>query len=150
MNGKQDSQSGWSRTGADHWWWIPTASGVAATAAIAAIAIVPTGASAIPVPGDGGGASTSGTVSEGPTTQSPADYTRPCFMVRAQWNEAEGEQPRCPDPVSRPSPDRARVAFGAAACPSVPDPRYVGGPWYAEVDGCPQVTHWWRYVDVPR
>lgn len=138
------------RNGADHWWWIPTAGGVAATAAIAAIAIVPLGgASAIPVPGDGGTGTSHG--SGGGSPQDPADYTRPCFMVRASWNDAEGPQPRCPDPVFTPSERSAAVArapFAApAACPSVPDPRYVGVPWFRPVEGCPDVTYWWRSLD---
>jgi hypothetical protein len=121
---------------------------VAATAATAAIAIVPVvGAAAIPVPGDGGTSHASGGES-----QDPADFTRPCFMVRAQWNDAEGPQPRCPDPVftgSERAAALARAPFAPpATCPSVPDPRYVGVPWYSPVDGCPDVTYWWRSLDV--
>jgi hypothetical protein len=139
-----------TRNGSDHWWWIPTAGGIAATAAIAAIAIVPMGASAIPVPVDGG--STGTTHGSGGGSQDPADFTRPCFMVRAQWNDAEGPQPRCPDPVftgSEQAAARARAPFAPpATCPSVPDPRYVGVPWYSPVEGCPDVTYWWRSLDV--
>ena len=137
------------RNGSDHWWWIPTAGGVAATAAIAAIAIVPLGgASAIPVPGVGGTGTSHGS---GGGAQDPADYTRRCFMGQASWNDAEGPQPRCPDPVFTPSERSAAVArapfVAPAACPSVPDPRYVGVPWFRPVEGCPDVTYWWRSLD---
>jgi hypothetical protein len=139
------------RNGADHWWWIPTAGGVAVTAAIAAIAIVPLGGSAaIPVPVDGSG--TSASHDPGGGKRDPGAWMRPCFRVQPNWNDAEGPQPRCPKPRFTGSERAAALARAPiappATCPSVPDPRYVGVPWYSPVDGCPDVTYWWRSLDV--
>ena len=39
------------------------------------------------------------TISTTPATAKPGEggTDRPCFMVRSHWNDAEGEQPRCPN-----------------------------------------------------
>jgi hypothetical protein len=52
----------------------------------------------------GAAAITSITVGTGATAASADDQQdstsdRPCFMVRAQWNDAEGPQPTCPVPT---------------------------------------------------
>jgi hypothetical protein len=45
----------------------------------------------------------------GASASGPAD--RPCFMFRAQWNDAEGPQPTCPVPTWQ-------VAAGGVASPA--------------------------------
>lgn len=48
---------------------------------------------------------------------------------------------------STPPPVTAPLDHDPAHCPSLPDPRFVGGPWAHTVPGCPEVSKWWRYVE---
>jgi hypothetical protein len=87
------------------WWWTPGVAGVAVSAAIAAIVVVPLAGHAMP---------TERTRYEAPGTFHPAHpatpeaagteigTVRPCFMVRPRWNVAlDGPQPTCP--LKRPT-----------------------------------------------
>ena len=82
------------------WWWPSAVAGLAASATIAAIALVPLAGNAMP---------TEDTRYEAPGALHPAlpdtpeaagtvtGTERPCFMVRPRWNVAlDGFQPTCP------------------------------------------------------
>ena len=91
------------------WWWPSATAGVAGTAAIAAILILPTTGHAMP---------TETVRNEAPATvfgshsfaftYAPAD--RPCFMTRAHWNVAlDGAQPVCSRTAKPAPPERSGV-----------------------------------------
>ena len=79
------------------WWWPAASAGTAAAALIASVLFLPAAVQSGPAP-LAPAEPASGVVYD-------SDRDRPCFMVRAHWNEAlDGPQPRCSsgEPASRP------------------------------------------------
>lgn len=98
------------------WWWPSAAAGVAGTAAITAILILPTAVQAQPEP-------------LAPAEPAHSVYIgdvvdRPCFMLRSPWNVAlDGHQPRCSTPTTTPA------SGGLAVVPSADDFRPRPNAW---------------------
>ncbi|GAB3773820.1 hypothetical protein FB382_000618 [Nocardioides ginsengisegetis] len=49
-------------------------------------------------------------------------------------------------PVEQSTPPPVTAPLDPTRCPSLPDPRFVGGPWAHTVPGCPEVSQWWKHV----
>ena len=77
------------------WWWMPAAAGTAASALLAGVLLLPAAGQAPPAP----------TAPDEPSSTVPLVRDRPCFLVRAHWNEAlDWPQPMCSSeaPATRP------------------------------------------------
>lgn len=77
------------------WWWPSAAAGVAGTAAITAILVVPGAVQAVPEP-------------IAPAEPAPVfigeSHVHQCYMVRFPWNEAlDGPRPSCTSETSAPA-----------------------------------------------
>jgi hypothetical protein len=83
------------------WWWPSAAAGVAGSAVIAAILVLPAAVQAVPepvAPAEPAGAVLVGEVRD-----------RQCFLLQPRWNVAlEGLQPLCGDPVTQPARGASR------------------------------------------
>lgn len=70
------------------WWWPAASAGTAATALIVGVLFLPASGQTVPAP--------VAPVEQSSSVPYDADRDRPCFLVRAHWNEAlDGPQPRC-------------------------------------------------------
>lgn len=77
------------------WWWPSAAAGVAGTAVITAILVLPTAVQAQPE-------------LIAPAEPAPVfigeTHVHQCYMLRLPWNEAlDGHQPRCSTPTTTPA-----------------------------------------------
>lgn len=83
------------------WWWPSAAAGVAGSAVITAILVLPAAVQAMPepvAPAEPAGAVLVGEVRD-----------RQCFLLQPRWNVAlEGHQPLCGDPVTQPAGGASR------------------------------------------
>jgi hypothetical protein len=78
------------------WWWPSAAAGTMATAVLAGVLLVPASGHDAPAPAS----------PDEPSSGVVVERDRPCFLVRAHWNEAlDGPQPLCSstDASSRPA-----------------------------------------------
>lgn len=76
------------------WWWPSAAVGTVAAALVAGVLLLPAAGQDAPAP----------VAPAEPTSGVPAERDRPCFLVRAHWNDAlDGPQPLCSSdrPASR-------------------------------------------------
>ena len=149
------------------WWWPSAAAAAAASAAIAALVAVPAGAIPDHDPGLGTGADIGADIGTGTGVTAVPGGTdvgrtattavfgnggegRPCFLVRAQWNNAlDAQQPVCGlgAPREKESKGVAGTRLRVADCPPPPDVRYVGLPWVpSKPTGCTSLDRWWTVV----
>lgn len=94
MNGKPQTYA--LSSDSTRWWWPSAAAGAMGTAAIGAIFVLPSAGHAIPVDDI---RPMPVVAHSSVSVADPMARTRPCFMVRAQWNTVlDGQQPRCGGP----------------------------------------------------
>lgn len=96
---------------ARRWWWVSAAVGTVAAAATAAILVLPATGSAAPT-----------RTGPGPALAFPVDggpaVGHPCFMFRANWNEAlDGPQPVCGGPIGAEPDPGDSVSAGTVVRP---------------------------------
>ena len=111
MNTRQNSLT--LTSDSRRWWWPSATAGGVGLAAVAAIVVLPTAGSAIPVDHTGQVPDVDGAV----LLVEHAGPAHPCFLVRARWNTAlDGPQPVCRGvatghavPVARVAPAAPRV-----------------------------------------